>query len=155
MSLTTTLVGQSLGAGNPEKAERSTYEALKMACLLVSIMGIVFLFWPETLMGFYTSDSEVISLGSIYLRIMAFCQIHQAFHFVLNGALRGAGDTRFGMWVTAIGNWTIRLTLTYYLINVAGTGVAGAWWAMATDGLFKGVASFVRFRSGRWKETTA
>lgn len=151
----TTLVGRNLGAGNPERAERSTYEALKMACLLVSIMGIVFLFWPETLMGFYTSDSEVIRLGSVYLRIMAFCQIHQAFHFVFNGALRGAGDTKFPMWVTAMGNWVIRLSLTYYLINVVGTGVAGAWWAMAADGLFKGLASFFRFRSGKWKEATA
>lgn len=59
------------------------------------------------------------------------------------------------MWVTAVGNWLIRLTLTYFLINVVKTGVSGAWWAMAADGLFKGVASFVRFRSGRWKEATA
>ena len=86
---------------------------------------------------------------------MAFCQIHQAFGFVMNGALRGAGDTKFPMWVTAVGNWLIRLTLTYFLINVVKTGVSGAWWAMAADGLFKGVASFVRFRSGRWKEATA
>lgn len=151
----TTLVGQNLGAGNPDKAERSAYEALKMACLLVSIIGIGFFFLPETLMSLYTSVSEVIKLGSTYLRIMAFCQIHQAFNFVLSGALRGAGDTRFPMLVTGIGNWLIRLTLTYYLINVVGTGVVGAWWAMAADGLFKGIASFVRFKAGRWKEATA
>ncbi len=151
----TTLVGQNLGAGKPDIAERSTYEALKMACLLVSIMGLVFLFWPEALMGLYTTDLEVIRLGSIYLRIMAFCQIHQAFGFVFTGGLRGAGDTKFPMWVTAVANWLIRLSLTYYLINVAKTGVSGAWWAMAADGLFKGLASWFWFRSGRWKKAVA
>ncbi len=151
----TTLVGQNLGADNPEKAERSTYESLKMACLLSAIMGLVFLVWPEALMKIYTSDVEVVKLGAIYLRIMAFCQIHQAFGFVLTGGLRGAGDTKFPMWVTAAGNWLIRLSLTYYLINVVQTGVSGAWWAMAVDGLFKGIASFWWFRKGKWKETYA
>lgn len=151
----TTLVGQNLGAGKPEGAERSAYESLKMACLLVGAMGMVFLCWPGVLMRLYTSDAEVIRLGSVYLRIMAFCQIHQAFNFVLSGALRGAGDTKFPMWVTAVGNWMIRLTLTYVLINWVQTGVVGAWWAMAADGLFKGLASFFRFRSGGWKKATA
>ncbi|MGI6631851.1 MAG: MATE family efflux transporter [Bacillota bacterium] len=149
----TTLVGQSLGAKDPEKAERSTYESLKLACLLVSLMGAVFYFWPDVLMGAYTSDPDVIRLGSVYLRIMAFCQIHQAFGFVLTGGLRGAGDTKFPMIVTAVAAWPIRLVMTHYLINVVRTGVEGAWWAMAADGLFKGVASFIWFRMGRWKRT--
>ncbi len=151
----TTLVGQSLGADDPDQAERSTYEALKMACLLSAAMGLVFLLWPEALMRIYTPDLEVVRLGAIYLRIMAFCQIHQAFGFVLTGGLRGAGDTKFPMWVTAAGNWLIRLSLTYFLINVMKTDVTGAWWAMAIDGLFKGVVSYLWFRTGKWKKIYA
>ncbi len=147
----TTLVGQNLGAGDPKRAEDSAYESLKLACLLAALMSLVFLAWPEILMSLYTSDAEVIRLGSIYLRIMAFCQIHQAFNFVLTGGLRGAGDTKFPMLVTGVGNWVIRLSLTYFLINVVKTGVSGAWWAMAVDGLFKGMASFFWFRKGKWK----
>lgn len=151
----TTLVGQNLGAGLPEKAERSTYEALKTACLFVGVMGVAFFFWPGVLMRAYTSDPDVIGLGSVYLRIMAFCQIHQAFGFVIMGGLRGAGDTRFPMWVTAVGAWLIRLSMTYWLVRVAKTGVSGAWWAMAADGLFKGIASWLWFRTGKWKRARA
>ncbi len=151
----TTLVGQNLGANRPDGAERSAYEALKLACLLVGGVGIVFLLWPHILMGFYTSDAEVIRLGSIYLRLMGVCQIHQAFGFVMTGALRGAGDTKFPMLITGAGNWLIRLSLSYFLINVVETGVVGAWWAMAADGLFRGLVSFFWFRSGRWKNIAA
>ncbi len=148
----TTLVGQNLGAGDPERAKRSTFEALKIACLFVGTVGLVFLVCPQLLMGFYTRDIEVIELGSVYLRIMAFCQIPQAFGFVLTGGLRGAGDTKFPMWVTLVGNWLIRVTMTYVLINVVRTGVSGAWWAMAADGLFKATASYYWFKAAKWKE---
>jgi putative MATE family efflux protein len=147
----TTLVGQSLGAGRPDLADKSTYQALLMSCILVGSMGVAFLSFPEYLMRMYTTDPEVIRLGAVYLRMMAFCQIHQAFGFVFLGAIRGAGDARFVMWVTAFSAWALRLGITYLLIGVVKTGVVGAWWAMAVDGLFKGIAGWLWFRTGRWK----
>jgi putative MATE family efflux protein len=147
----TTLVGQNLGAERPDLAEKSTYQALVMSCLLVGTVGLVFLFLPEDLMRMYTSDAEVVRLGAVYLRLMAFCQIHQAFGFVFLGAIRGAGDSKFVMWVTAFSAWVLRLGTTYVLIVIVRTGVAGAWWGMAVDGLFKGLAAWLWFRAGKWK----
>ncbi len=147
----TTLVGQNLGADRPDLAEKSTYQALIMSCLLVGTVGLAFLVLPDRLMGMYTSDPEVVRLGAIYLRMMAFCQIHQAFGFVFLGAIRGAGDAKFVMWVTGFSGWALRLGVTHFLLNVVGTGVAGAWWAMAVDGLFKGLAGWLWFRTGKWK----
>jgi Na+-driven multidrug efflux pump len=123
-----------------------------MSCILVGAVGICFLAFPGALIRLYSSDLEVIRLASIYLRMMGFCQIHQAFGFVLLGALRGAGDTKFVMWLTAFSAWVLRLGTTYLLIEVAGIGVTGAWWGMAVDGLVKGIAGWVWFRRGRWKQ---
>ena len=86
--------------------------------------------------------------------MMGFCQIHQAFGFVLLGALRGAGDTKFVMWLTAFCSWVLRLGTTYLLINVVGIGVTGAWWGMAVDGFVKGLAGWMWFRRGRWKKAS-
>ncbi|MGI6627641.1 MAG: MATE family efflux transporter [Bacillota bacterium] len=151
----TTLVGQYLGSRQPELAEKSTWQSLKMACLLVGTLALVFGFFPGVLMQFYTSDPEVIHLGGIYLQIMALCQIPQAFSWVFLGAMRGAGDTRISMLVTAFSAWVVRLGLTYTFINILHTDVTGAWWAMGADGLFKGIAGFIWFRSGYWKKSVA
>ncbi len=151
----TTLVGQYLGAQQPELAEKSTWQSLKMACCLVGTLALVFAVFPQALMRLYTSDTEVIRLGAIYLEIMALCQIPQAFSFVFLGVMRGAGDTRVSMAVTAFSAWVVRLGLTYIFINILHTGVTGAWWAMGADGLVKGVAGFVWFKSGRWKKAVA
>lgn len=151
----TTLVGQNMGARRPDLAEKSTYQSLYMACALVGSVGLVFLLFPENLMRLYTGDAEVVRLGAIYLRIMAFCQIHQAFGYVFMGAIRGAGHPKLVMWVTAFSSWPVRLGTTYILLNVVGTGVVGAWWGMAADGLFRGLASWLWFRTGKWKEARA
>lgn len=150
----TTLVGQNLGAERPDLAERSTYQALLPACILVGAVGVGFLAFPGALVRLYSSDPEVIRLASIYMRMMGFCQIHQAFGFVLLGALRGAGDTKFVMWLTAFCSWVLRLGTTYLLINVVGIGVTGAWWGMAVDGFVKGLAGWMWFRRGRWKKAS-
>jgi putative MATE family efflux protein len=146
----TTLVGKSLGAGRPDLARESAWESVRLGCLFVGVMGVGLYFFPDQLMGVFTTDAEVIRLGAIYLRIMAFCQIHQAVGNILMGALRGAGDTKFVMYITAVSSWCIRLGLTYYLLNVVHTGVVGAWWGMTADTLFRAIAALLWFRSGRW-----
>ncbi|MGE5578945.1 MAG: MATE family efflux transporter [Bacillota bacterium] len=150
----TTLVGQNLGAERPDVAERSTYQALSLACMFVGVVGVGFLAFPGALIRLYSSDPEVIRLASIYLRMMGFCQVHQAFGFVILGAIRGAGDTKFVTWVTAFCAWVLRLGTTYLLIEVVGKGVTGAWWGMAADGFVKGVAGWLWFRRGRWKKAS-
>jgi len=70
---------------------------------------------------------------------------------VFSGALRGAGDTRFPMVVTAAAIWLVRLPLAYLFALVLGGGLLGAWAAMALDMVMRGVLNFLRFRAGRWK----
>lgn len=147
----TTLVGQSLGAKEPKKAERCGYTAYWMGAALMAAIGLLFVFFPAQIMGFFTNDAEVISLGTMPLRVMGVAQPFLAAAMIFAGALRGAGDTRFPMVITAAAIWLIRLPLAYVLGVTLGWGLVGAWTAMSLDMVMRGMFNFWRFRGGRWK----
>lgn len=147
----TTLVGQSLGAKNPERAERSAYTCLKLGIYFMGSMGILFFFLPEFFMRIYTNNIEVIGYGSLALRVVAFSQIPMAIAFIISGALRGAGDTKTVLYATAIAVWCVRLVLAHLFVNVLGMGFFGAWLVMIFDWLFRVGWMLIRFRNGSWK----
>ncbi len=148
----TTLVGQNLGAKKPEQATRSGWEAWKLGSLLMGSMGVVLFLAPGLLMRIYTDDPEVIRQGITCLRIAAFSQIPMGTSFIFSGALRGAGDTRFMLFVSTASVWIVRLGLSLILINQFDLALAGAWIAMALDWFFRGGIAALRFRSGRWQK---
>ncbi len=107
----TALVGQSLGAKNPRLAERYVGQIVRVCALLTIVTAGLLFFLPEVIMGVLTDRVEVIRLGAIYLRLMAFAQLPQQIAGVLNGALRGAGDTKAPMVIGGVGLWKVRLPL--------------------------------------------
>lgn len=147
----TALVGQRLGAEDPEGAEKSAYIALKMGVLTMGTMGLLFFLFPSMFLRIFTTDEGVIAAGIPLLRIVAFTQIPEAFGFVIPGALRGAGDTKPGMYVTVLGIWGVRLTLTYILMNVFHLGLTAAWFAMFADWVVRASLYWYRLRQGGWK----
>ena len=130
---TTALVGQKLGAGDPEGAERSIKASLKMALLSMGSIAMLFLLIPGHLLRIYTNDPTIIALGIPLIRIVAFTQIPECIGFVIPGALRGAGDTRISMYVTVIGIWVVRVGLTRILMSTFNLGLTAAWLAMFMD----------------------
>ncbi len=146
----TTLVGQSMGANRPDLARRYSRELTIMAVALTVVTGGLLLFMPHTILGFLTKDPEVISLGAIYLRLMATVQIPQQLQGVLTGALRGAGDTRSPMYIAAIGIWGIRLPLGYLLAFPLKMGIVGVWAAMTLDLAVRFVLTLVLYRRMPW-----
>jgi len=147
----TTLVGQSLGARAPDSAERGGYVAYRMGAGLMAVIGLVMIFFPEQIMGFFTNDQEVIGLGALPLQVMGFVQPMLAASMIFAGALRGAGDTRWPMIITAGCIWLVRLPLAYLFAIVFGWGLVGAWSAMSLDMVLRGTFNFLRFRGGGWK----
>jgi len=147
----TTLVGQALGAKKPDNAERYGYETNKLAMIFMALMGVIFFIWAKPLAGFFVTDQEVVDLAALCLRIMAFAQIPFSTVMVISGGLRGAGDTRWVMYLTAGGQWGIRLLLSFILIWGFGFGLSGAWIAMLLDVLIRSLLTLWRYRSGKWK----
>lgn len=147
----TTLVGQGLGAHDPKRAERSGYLTYQMAAALMAVMGLVFILFPQLLIGLFTDDLAVVQTAVTPLRIVGFIQPLLAAAMVFPGSLRGAGDTRFPMYVTGASIWSIRVPAAILLGLGLGMGLTGAWLGMATDLTVRGIVFFLRFRSGRWK----
>jgi putative MATE family efflux protein len=148
----TALVGQRLGAKDPEGAEKCALTAMKMGLLTMGSMGLLFFLFPGQFLSIFTDDPGVIARGIPLVRIVAFTQIPEALGFVIPGALRGAGDTRIAMYVTVAGVWVMRLGLTYLLMNVFHVGLTAAWFAMFADWVLRSSLYWARLKRGRWKE---
>ena len=145
-----TMVGQNLGAGRPEDARLSAYEANRLAVILMAGMGFVFFFFPYVLLRLFTDDPEVIRYGILYMKIVAFAQVPLAITMVLSGSLRGAGDTGFIMFATMAGMWLVRLPVTALLATLFHAPIRYVWSVMIFDWLVRmGLLSW-RYRKERW-----
>jgi putative MATE family efflux protein len=145
-----TMVGQNLGAGKPEHARISAYEANRLAVLLMAAMGLVFFFFPYGLLRAFTSDPEVIKYGILYMKIVAFAQVPLAVTMVVAGSLRGAGDTGFIMFATIAGMWFVRLPVAALLATTVKTEIRYVWSVMVADWLVRMSLLLWRYRKERW-----
>lgn len=148
----TTLVGQSLGARKPEQAERATWRATFSALTWMSTIGFLAALFARWILRLFSDDPEIIRIGAEALRVIALSQPPQAFAQVLAGALRGAGDTRYPMWLTMAGIWLVRLPLAYLFGPVLGLSLAMIYVSNVIDGTLRAILAYERFRRGRWKE---
>lgn len=147
----TTLVGQNLGAKDPEGAEQCAAEARRIGLLVAGSMAVIFFFFGRYLAWMYTDDVTVMANTALVLKIYALIQPAQSTAFILAGALRGAGDTKWPLYATAGGVWLARVALAALFINVFHWGLVGAWLGMAGDQLGRTAVISSRFKSGRWK----
>jgi putative MATE family efflux protein len=145
-----TMVGQNLGAGRPDDARLSAYEANRLAVILMAAMGFVFFFFPYVLLRLFTSDPEVIRYGILYMKIVAFAQVPLAITMVLTGSLRGAGDTGFIMFATMAGMWLVRLPVTALLATIFHAPIHMVWSVMIFDWLARMGLLTWRYRKERW-----
>ncbi len=147
-----TLVGMSLGAERPDIAERSGYETRFLGMIMATTMGVVFIFLGPWIIRLYNTNPDVIAQGSIALRIVGLIQPAQSTQFILAGGLRGAGDTRWPLYTSAIGIWGFRVLLALFFVGNLGLGLAGAWAAVGVDQIVRSGLILYRYRSGHWKD---
>jgi putative MATE family efflux protein len=146
----TALTGQSLGARRPDKAIRIGREARFIGILGAVLTGSILFFLGRYVVLLYTDDPMVITQSASVLRIIAIAQPFMAINFVLAGALRGAGDTRWILYATVIGIWGVRVVAAYILAVRLGMGLTGAWIGMALDMITRAIVVNMRFNAGHW-----
>ncbi len=145
------LVGQNLGAGKPERAERGVWLAVALVEAIMVTVSVVMVIWAVSIVRVFNSDPEYVEIASTFLRIAVAGYIVIGFMVVLMSALQGAGDTVPGMIINIVIMWAISLPLAYFLPKFTGVGVYGVRWAMVV-GMLVGTAAFlIYFRTGRWK----
>lgn len=152
---TSAIVGQSLGAGRPDLAEKATYMAMKYSIAFLAAMGLVFIAFGGPITDIFIAGedaADVVDLGRDLLFIFAFAMPALGASLSISGALRGAGDTRSVLLITAGSTWIVRLIPAYLLAITFGLGVQGAWMAAIIDINFRSLLLIIRFRQGKWKQ---
>jgi putative MATE family efflux protein len=147
----TALTGQALGAGNPERARRATWFSVRSACLWQGGMGVLFLVAAPLFIRIFTDDPAIVAYGAEGLRVLALGQPQTAISQVLAGGLRGAGDTRYPMVVTALSMWLLRLPLAWFCVEVLHWGLAGAYVGFVVGSTIEALAEHLRYRAGKWQ----
>ncbi len=148
----TAFVGQSMGAGSVALAQRYVKELAKWSIIMTACTASFLVFTPRLVFSLLSNEAAVINLGAYYLMLMGIAQIPQQMSGVLNGALRGSGDTKAPMVIAFLGLWCIRLPLSFFFSRNLGMGIMGVWIAMTIDLYFRFSLSLWRYLRGKWKE---
>lgn len=144
------LVGQSLGAGKPERAARGAWLAVSLVGAAALVVTALFVLVPRPLIGAFVDDPETVADGALYLRIVGISQVFMVVEICLFGAFEGAGDTVPPMVVSVVFT-AARVPLAWYLADGLGLGPAGVYWAISATTVVKGILMAAWFSLGRWK----
>ena len=148
----TTMISQSVGAGDKELAKTYAKLCIKYGIvIMVFSAALMFIFAPN-LMGLFIKDAEVIALGAMVLRIQAFGEIGLAIANISSGIFKGTGDTKWPFYIAVIGMWIVRIIPAIILIKIFNFGLAGIWIPMALDWTVRAGISLYRFKNDRWLE---
>jgi Na+-driven multidrug efflux pump len=142
------IVGQNLGAGRVDRAERAGWQAAAFATIPGVFAFALMLAFPAQLAALFTPDETVIAETARYLRIAAVSQLFVAAEVVLEGALGGAGDTVPPMLASTTLT-ALRLPLAAW--SAAQWGVTGIWWTITLTAVARGLAMALLWRRGGWR----
>jgi Na+-driven multidrug efflux pump len=141
------IVGQSLGAGDVDRARRAGWSAVSLVSVLGGMMALVTVAIPETLAGVFSTDTAVVAEAAHYLRIAAFCQL-----------FLGAEVVRRVPWVALDGRWhpcsavprSLRCVFRW-APTASQFGTTGLWWTLALTAAARGILMAALWKSGRWR----
>ena len=150
-----TLVGQNLGAGNAERAEKSVWLASRYNVLFMTIVGAATLIAAPGIAAWFSNDPEVVELTITCLRILGIGCPMYAIGMIITQALNGAGDTITPTVLNVICFWILQVPLAYWLATEAATGPNGVFWSIVVSESLLTVLSIIVFRRGKWKLTQA
>lgn len=146
-----TMVGQSLGAKKPERAEKAVWRAAFYNMLFLGSVGALFLLFAPRLIRLFTSDPAVVDYGTACLRFVSYGFVFYAYGMVMTQAFNGAGDTWTPTWINLFCFWMWEIPLAWLLAHRAGLGPRGVFAAITVAFSTLAVVSSVLFRRGRWK----
>ncbi len=148
-----TMIGQSLGAEDKQRAHDVGHEAVKQCGVLAITIGLVFFFGAGWIYQGMHKDPLVHQAGVPALRLMACFQIPLVCSIIYTYSLRGAGDTKYPMIISAVGVICVRVPVAYLFGIVLGGGLFGAWIGMGVDVAIRSILASVRYQRGHWLNT--
>lgn len=151
---TTSIVGRSLGAREPDRANARAYTALVLSVGILGLLGGPFYLFAEELMGIFTQDVAVILVGIPYLYSLAAAEPFMCSAITSQGTLRAAGDTVSPLIYTIISQWLVQLPVAYLLAFTIGWDTDGIWLALVIFSAMQGFLTVRKFTQGHWLHRT-
>jgi putative MATE family efflux protein len=150
-----TLMGKNLGAAQRSLAEKTGYLTnLVVFIFVMGVVGLIMLF-SRSLVTIFTTDPDVVSIGSTVIKIFALAQIPKAVDGALMGNLRGAGDLKWLMWLTIVSVLIFEIGINWvvvFVMNLSAMGyLLGLWTVHAVDESLRLGLNYWRFKRGKWK----
>ena len=146
-----TLVGQNLGARQPERAQISVWRTGFYNMLFLGIIGVFFMVFATPVARLFTNDPTVVPLAAACLRILSYGNIGYAYGMVMLQAFNGAGDTVTPTYVHFFGFWLLEIPLAYFLALPAHLGANGVYVSIVVSECAIAAAGILLFRRGKWK----
>ena len=146
-----TLVGQNLGAKKPDRAERSVWITGLWNMIFLIGVAIVYFIDSESLVGIFTDDLQVISVGAMWLRIVSYSYFVYGWWMVSSQAFNGAGDTVTPTKINFVFFWLIEVPLSYFMAKTLDMGHSGVFWAIFIAETAVGLFTLWLFTRGKWK----
>lgn len=147
-----TLVGQNLGAGQPQRAEDSVWKTGKYTAIFMAIVSIIYLLFAKTIIGWFTTETEVIKQGALCLQVIAAGYVFYAYGMVVIQSFNGSGDTRTPTYINFICFWLFQLPFAYVGAIILDFGPIGVFWAITLAEILIAIIGITWFRKGKWKE---
>ena len=146
-----TLVGQNLGAGQPERAETSAWRAAFCNMLFLAAVGAGFFLGAAPVVGFFDNNVRVVDVAVQCLRVFCLGYLFMAYGMVLSQSLNGAGDTKTPTLINIVCFWIVEIPLAYTLAHLLNWGPPGVFWSVAISETLLAIIAVFVFRRGRWK----
>lgn len=147
-----TLVGQNLGAGNADRAEKSVWRTAYFNVIFMGLVTLIYWLAAIPIIRFFSDDPEVVRYGVDTLRYVCSGYVFFAYSLVILSSFNGAGDTRTPTVLNVCAFWLFQIPLAFVLAKWVGWGPQGVFWAIAISESCLAVAAIVVFRHGRWKK---
>lgn len=148
-----TLVGQNLGAQQPERAEKSVWISTRYNTIFLGVIGLIFIVFATPIVRLFSSDPEVLALGSRALWIIGLGFPLYAAGMCLTAAFNGAGDTWTPTLLNLVCFWLIEIPLAWVLARTLGLAPTGVFIAIPVSFSAMALWSYVLFQRGKWKQT--
>ena len=145
------LAGQNLGAGQPERAERSGWLASALVTGIMVIGSLAVWFWAESIVRIFNAEPALVEIASTFMRVQIVGFLVLGVAAVLTNCLNGVGDTMTPMLASLISMWAVQVPMAFLLPRYTNTGVYGVRWAMVTALAIRALTYVIYFRLGRWK----
>lgn len=144
------LVGQNLGAGKVERVRETVRTANKLSLGIAFCTFAVMQLFPRQIFSVFSKEAELLDFGVTYLRYVSIVYVPMSLHFVLQGVMRGAGDTIPPMLIALGALWLVRVPAALLLSRMPALGVSGVWMAFPISGSVTLLLNYIYYRKGKW-----